>query len=164
MTEHSTAPAAAMSAPNPQHELDALIATVAALSQTSLAMAKHCLDIQTRLPGVVNAAIAAGLASLVPASGPVWVRGVALTPDQLEAAYPEGTGDDLAYHIVTIGRDPGLYASVPESNYQVLGVPNSKRLKKSSRMEALAYYRAKYAQQEVEKWVPEAVPTASAAK
>jgi len=47
MTDHSTAPATATSAPNPQQELDALVAIVAALSQTSLAMAKHCLDIQS---------------------------------------------------------------------------------------------------------------------
>ena len=37
----------ATSAPDPQAELDALVAEVAGMTQTSLALTKHCLDIQS---------------------------------------------------------------------------------------------------------------------
>ncbi|KAJ7149776.1 hypothetical protein C8R43DRAFT_1128266 [Mycena crocata] len=142
---------------NPQAELEAMIALSAGLTQMALAMAKHCLDVQTRLPGVVNAAIANGLAVLVPAA-PVWVRGVARTPAQLEAAHPPGSGDDVAYHVVTAGREPGLYTSVNESDDQVLGVPDSRRKRQGSRAEALAYYRIKWDEQKVVKWVSQTAP------
>ncbi|KAJ7449701.1 hypothetical protein B0H11DRAFT_2247042 [Mycena galericulata] len=153
MTEQST-PAVASSASNPEKELEALLATVAGLAQMSLALAKHCVDLQTRLPTVFNAAVKANVATIVPAA-PTWIELVARTPDQLDAAHPPGSGDDVAYHVVTAGREPGLYTSVAESDYQVNGVPMGKRLKKGNRIEALAYYRTKYASQEVHKWAPE---------
>jgi hypothetical protein len=40
-----------------------------------------------------------------------WVQGVPLTPDQLDASFPAGVGDDLAWQVVCIGREPGLYLS-----------------------------------------------------
>ncbi|KAJ7847560.1 hypothetical protein B0H13DRAFT_2362432 [Mycena leptocephala] len=127
MSDKSAAPA--ISDPSPQQELESLISLVAALSQMSLAMTKHCLDVQTKLPRVVNAAAAAGIAApITPAvASPTWVQLVALTPDQLDAAHPTGNLDDIAYHVVTIGRDPGLYTGTTESDYQVLGVPDGKR-------------------------------------
>ncbi|KAJ7113722.1 hypothetical protein C8R43DRAFT_961505 [Mycena crocata] len=166
MTENGT-PAAIIPS-NPQAELEAMIALSAGLTQMALAMAKHCLDVQTRLPGVVNAAIANGLAALVPAA-PVWTRGVARTPAELEAAHPPGSGDDVAYHVVTAGREPGLYTSVliqaiysDDSDDQVLGVPDSRRKRQGSRAEALAYYRIKWDDQKVVKWVPQTAPVVPA--
>ncbi|KAJ7434603.1 hypothetical protein B0H11DRAFT_2238419 [Mycena galericulata] len=161
MTDQSV-PAAATNASNAEKDLEALLATVAGLAQMSLAMTKHCVDLQTRLPTVFNAAVKANVATIVPAA-PTWVELVPRTPAQLEAAHPPGSGDDIAYHVVLSGREPGLYSSVAESDSQVLGVPNSKRLRKGSRLEALAYYRAKYNDQDVHKWAPEAEVLATTA-
>ncbi|KAJ7789716.1 hypothetical protein B0H14DRAFT_3502713 [Mycena olivaceomarginata] len=139
---------------SPKEELESLVSLVAALSQMSLDIAKHCLDVQTRLPGIVDAVIAAGVAAQIPPP-PTWVSGIARTPDELEAAHPATEDDDSqVLHVVTVGREPGLYATVAQSNYQVNGVPGAARLRMPGRVAALAYYRAKYAAHEVEKLVP----------
>ncbi|KAJ7030882.1 hypothetical protein C8F04DRAFT_1263366 [Mycena alexandri] len=164
MTDNS---ANAINASKPEEDLQALIATLAGLSQMALAMAKHCLDVQTRLPGIVNAAVAAQVAPI--SSILAWVPLVPRTPEELEAAHPPPSEGSIerAYHVVTTGREPGLYDNVEQSDYQVLGVPNSKRRKITGLAAALAYYRAKYAAQEVAKWGPQptadAAPTAEAA-
>ncbi|KAJ7776199.1 hypothetical protein B0H16DRAFT_1449641 [Mycena metata] len=152
MTDHS---ANAIHASTPEQELQASIALLADLSQMSLALAKRCLDLQTpaKLPGVINAAIAAQVA---PVAAPIlaWVRLMPRTPDEVDAAHPAlpaGTAEK-AYHVVTTGREPGLYDDIDESDYQVLGVPHAKRRKITGLAAALAYYRAKYAAQEVAKW------------
>ncbi|KAJ6467493.1 hypothetical protein C8R47DRAFT_1078616 [Mycena vitilis] len=143
--------ATAPSASTPQQELEALVARVAALSQMSLAMAKHCLDVQTKLPVVFNAAVEAGVGALTP-SPPAWVLLTARTPDELDAAHPSAPGlNEMSYHVVR-RREPGLYNSVEESDYQVLGVPGGKRRKITTRLAALAYYRERYASNEVQKW------------
>ncbi|KAJ7616996.1 hypothetical protein DFH06DRAFT_1343057 [Mycena polygramma] len=147
-----TSAATAPSASTPQQELEALVARVAALSQMSLAMAKHCLDVQTKLPIVFNAAVEAGVGPLIP-SPPAWVLLTARTPDELDAAHPPAPGlNEMSYHVVSKGREPGLYASVEESDYQVLGVPGGRRLKVTTRLAALAYYRERYDANEVQKW------------
>ncbi|KAJ7673509.1 hypothetical protein B0H17DRAFT_1140849 [Mycena rosella] len=150
MTDHNPA-AATSSSHSPSEELQELVAL-------------RCLEIQTQIPLAFNAAVANAIAEALPnhASAPptVIVKGVPRTPDQLDAAHPPGLGDNMAYHVVTTGREPGLYASVAESDAQVLGVP-SKRLRKSTRMEALAYYRFMYNDGKVEKWTPGAAAEAS---
>ncbi|KAJ6452900.1 hypothetical protein DFH09DRAFT_1117510 [Mycena vulgaris] len=153
MTADISLPAEATSASNPQAALEALVARVAALSKMSLALAQECLEVHTSLPTIVDAAVAAAVAAAIPPV-PTWVQGIARTPDEVDAAHPPGPGDDLVYHVVTIGREPGIYTSLRDSDYQVLGVPAGKRLKKSSRVEALAYYRLRYGENLVEKWVP----------
>ncbi|KAJ6518326.1 hypothetical protein C8R47DRAFT_1205381 [Mycena vitilis] len=162
MTDTSNSAAALTSALSPQEELDALVARVAALSQMALAMAKHCVDLQTKLPVIVSAAVAAGVRDLVP-SPAEWVLDVARTPDQLEAAHPAGPFDNIAYHVVTSGREPGLCASVDESDVQVLGVPGCARRRVVGRLAALAYYRAEFNSQRVSKWrLASAAPAATA--
>ncbi|KAJ7033054.1 hypothetical protein C8F04DRAFT_1261395 [Mycena alexandri] len=147
-------PVSAIAASTPQQELEAALALTAGLAQMSLKMAKHCLDLQTRLPGIVNAAIDAGVTAVLPPD-PVWVRLVARTPEEVEAEHPTGHLDDTkAWHVVYRGRDPGLYDNFHASDYQVLGVPNGRRQKITGFASALAYYRNKYVAQEVEKWGP----------
>ncbi|KAJ7632051.1 hypothetical protein B0H17DRAFT_1149998 [Mycena rosella] len=146
-----TFPAAATSSSNPcSEEMEELAAMVAGLSQMSLVIAQHCFDLQTQLPLAFNAAVAEAIAAALPPPT-VLVKGVPRTPDQLDAAHPPGSGDDIPYHVVTTGREPGLYASVAESDAQVHGVP-SKPLRKATRMEALAYYCSMYEDGKVEKW------------
>ncbi|KAJ6514778.1 hypothetical protein DFH09DRAFT_1328037 [Mycena vulgaris] len=84
----------------------------------------------------------------------IWTRGVPLTPDQLDASFPAGVGDDLPWQVVCIGREPGLYASADTANEQLTGVPNQFRQKKSTRLEALAFYRHRYNAGKVQKWTP----------
>jgi hypothetical protein len=35
----------------------------------------------------------------------------ALAPDELDALFPAGYGDNIHWHVVCVGRRPGLYAS-----------------------------------------------------
>ncbi|KAJ6553446.1 hypothetical protein B0H10DRAFT_2202009 [Mycena sp. CBHHK59/15] len=113
------------------------------------------LDVQASIPHVLAAQVGVAVAAASPpAATPLWVQGLPRSPRQLEAAHPPGSGDDLSYHVVCIGREPGLYSSTAEADYQVLGMPNQFRMKKSSRIEALAFYRHKFDLQEVAKWVP----------
>ncbi|KAJ7083944.1 hypothetical protein B0H15DRAFT_951698 [Mycena belliarum] len=169
----------ASNASTPQEEMDALVAKVAALTLMSLDMARLCVDVQNVVPGIAlskqalamtslcidvktqiapafSAAANRAVASLVNAPVPfpdhLWVKGVALTPDQLEASFAPGVGDEQTWHVVCIGREPGLYASPAEANLQIEGVPNQFREKKKSRVEALAFYRYRYETARVEKW------------
>ncbi|KAJ7085638.1 hypothetical protein B0H15DRAFT_801799 [Mycena belliarum] len=169
----------ASNASTPQEEMDALVAKVAALTLMSLDMARLCVDVQSialskqalemtslcidvktqiapALTAAANRAIAslanAPVAAPVPVPDHLWVKGIALTPDQLEASFGPGVGDEQTWHVVCIGREPGLYASPTEANIQIEGVPNQFREKKKSRVEALAFYRHRYESARVEKW------------
>ncbi|KAJ6457462.1 hypothetical protein DFH09DRAFT_1349643 [Mycena vulgaris] len=154
-----------------------------ALSRVSLDMTSRCLDVQAQIPAAFAAAAGAGAAATVapattvfPApeainspvdaqaidqSDLIWTRGIAATPEQLEASFPPGVGDDLPWQVVCIGREPGLYASADEANNQITGVPNQFRQKKSTRLEALAFYRHRYNAGKVQRWNPVA-PEAAA--
>ncbi|KAJ7467363.1 hypothetical protein B0H11DRAFT_1921400 [Mycena galericulata] len=175
MTDLS-APNPASNASNSQEELDTLVKRVAELSQMALDMthlcidvqavvpgialsrqafdmARACLDLRTVIPGVFARATGADPASATVA--PVdWIEEPAATPDQMDTYFPQGLGDDISWHVVCIGREPGLYASTEEADKQITGVPNQFRQKKTSRLEALAFYRIKYDSQKVHKMVP----------
>ncbi|KAJ7459013.1 hypothetical protein FB451DRAFT_1182599 [Mycena latifolia] len=142
---------------SPEQELAALVAQVTALSKLALEMTKHCIELHGKstplyaLPGVIASQVAAALA--VPAASSVdFISGTALTPDELEALFPPGVGDHQTWHVVCIGREPGLYPSAEDAEEQVKGVPNQFRQKKSGRLEALSFYRYKYLRGEVIKY------------
>ncbi|KAJ7120867.1 hypothetical protein C8R44DRAFT_877194 [Mycena epipterygia] len=154
-------------ASTPTEEMDALIVQVADLSKLALKMTQHCIDLHDNIPRVVviqvAAKVAAELAALAdtaaapttadnPASDE-FVELPAPTPDELDALFPIGTGDSQVWHVVCIGREPGLYANHMDAYDQITGVPNSFRMKKSSLCEALNFYRWRYARQEVKKLV-----------
>ncbi|KAJ6478446.1 hypothetical protein DFH09DRAFT_1108306 [Mycena vulgaris] len=88
-----------------------------------------------------------------------FVQGVALTPAQLDAQFPPGTGDTQTWHVVCIGREPGFERATD----QVRGIPNQLRQKKSSRQEALNLYRYKHQAGHVQKWNEVTVAPAPAA-
>ncbi|KAJ7120585.1 hypothetical protein C8R43DRAFT_959823 [Mycena crocata] len=81
-----------------------------------------------------------------------WVQAQALTPDQLEASYAKGVCDNVAWQVVCIGREPGMYIDPDDAKANVEGVPSGFRKKKDSRLEALAFYRARYEDGKVQKW------------
>ncbi|KAJ7114168.1 hypothetical protein C8R43DRAFT_1138452 [Mycena crocata] len=89
-----------------------------------------------------------------------WVQAQALTPDQLEASYAKGVCDNVAWQVVCIGREPGMYIDPDDAKANVEGVPSGFRKKKDSRLEALAFYRARYEDGKVQKW--RALPIAPA--
>ncbi|KAJ7774528.1 hypothetical protein DFH07DRAFT_952238 [Mycena maculata] len=101
----------------PEQEMAVLLAQLAALSRSSLDITRACIDLT--------------------ATGPSFVFGVPQTPDELDALFPPGRGDNQVWHVVTIGRNPGF----AEADDEVLGIPNQHRRRKTSRQEALAYYR-----------------------
>ncbi|KAJ6471703.1 hypothetical protein DFH09DRAFT_1110460 [Mycena vulgaris] len=174
----------ATTAATPDEELAALVAQVAALSKTALELTKNCIDIHhtiiDTIPRVVASQVAAALAAAAVVPAGDFVQGIALTPDQLDAQFPPGTGDTQTWHVVCIGREPGLYASAFVSfvsstltllshsisdlaTDQVRGIPNQLRQKKSSRQEALNFYRYKHQAGLVQKWNEVTPAPASAA-
>ncbi|KAJ7441888.1 hypothetical protein FB451DRAFT_1360221 [Mycena latifolia] len=145
----------------PEQELAALVAKVTVLSKLALEMTKHCIDLHDALPGVIASQVAAALAAVTGPSAD-FIQGSALTPNELDALFPPGVGENQTWHVVCIGRNPGLYPSAEDADEQVKGVPNQFRQKKAGRVEALSFYRYKYNRGEVLKFV-DIVATAAAA-
>ncbi|KAK7027716.1 hypothetical protein R3P38DRAFT_949215 [Favolaschia claudopus] len=102
----------------------------------------------------VSAAAPAPAATSVD-SDPVFVRGTPKTPDQLAIDHPEGTGE-ICY-VVICGREPGIYYKASDADRVCNGVPNQLKAKKTSRIDALDWYRSLYngpaADEGVQKWV-----------
>ncbi|KAJ7233879.1 hypothetical protein B0H12DRAFT_1239235 [Mycena haematopus] len=151
MTTPTNAQPLTDAAADAQGALDALVATVAGLTQMSLALTQGCLDVQTKLPGLMKAAFEAHLPD-----EPSWIEVNARTPAELDAAHPPGPGDDLTYHVVTVGREPGLYLSV----YSGFRLSSAWRAKLQASQEAhsfggAAWYRFKYDHGDVHKMLPE---------
>ncbi|KAJ7214608.1 hypothetical protein C8J57DRAFT_1255720 [Mycena rebaudengoi] len=119
-------------------ELHALLSQVGTLIQMSLDMAKVGVDVQQHIPSIlahhVDDAIA-GIPSLVAA--------------QVAAQVAAAAGTAAA---VLVGREPGIYQSVTTSDELVKGVPSAGHRRKSSRLEALTYYRVNYDAGKVKKW------------
>ncbi|KAJ7234265.1 hypothetical protein C8J57DRAFT_1249407 [Mycena rebaudengoi] len=148
-----------------QEELDALTSKVSSLVNLSIEVVRFATDIQHRLPLLiarqsqemsqkVAEQVAEQLAAALPPPGSplyTYTEGIALTPAQLEATFANAN-EDQNWHVVTVGGDPGLYSSITESDNRVLGYPNGDRRRKSSRTEALAYYRRQYEANKVVKW------------
>ncbi|KAJ7276580.1 hypothetical protein C8J57DRAFT_193311 [Mycena rebaudengoi] len=137
-------------APTPD-KMEAFVAKVATLARLAAEVTKLAIDVQTELPDVVDAAIDAACQE-EENTDPVWVAGIPLTPDDLEAKFPPGTGEHQHWYVVLCGRSPGLYPSYTDCDSQVHGVPNQARKKRRGRAEALAFYRASYDRGEVEQW------------
>ncbi|KAJ7227794.1 hypothetical protein C8J57DRAFT_1534864 [Mycena rebaudengoi] len=130
----------------------AFVAKVATLSRLAADLTKLAIEVQTELPDIVQAAIDSAFQEETPDA--VWVAGTPLTPDDLDAKFPPGTGEHQHWYVVLRGRSPGLYPRSLNCDDQVLGVPNQYREKKRGRAEALAFYRASYNRGEVEQWTP----------
>ncbi|KAJ7182441.1 hypothetical protein C8R43DRAFT_1116087 [Mycena crocata] len=126
MTDHSTS---SPNAATPEQELAALLANVALVSKAALDMTQHCINLHDTIPDVIASHVTAALAAATapapaPAqpAGPEFAETVAVTPDQLDARWPPDSRYD-------------------DCDEQVLGVPKQSRMKKTSRAEALNYYR-----------------------
>ncbi|KAJ7883020.1 hypothetical protein B0H14DRAFT_2565092 [Mycena olivaceomarginata] len=129
-------------APTSQQELGALVSKVTALSKLTLDMTRLCIEVNDALPAVVQGQVVAALAAAVPSI--TWYHSAAPLPDEIDAMFPPGLFDNEPWHVVCIGRRPGLYASYMDADDQVRNVPNQSRKRKDTREEALLYYRAQH--------------------
>ncbi|KAJ7725127.1 hypothetical protein B0H14DRAFT_3519409 [Mycena olivaceomarginata] len=141
-------------------ELEALVALVARLSTATMDVVRLTAEVQAKLPAVVAGEVVAARAATAAAQAaqaaqaeatatdpapdaadPLWVRGTPKTPAQLELQYPEGSGETWA-----------------EADSNCNKVPNQLKAKRTSRLEALAWYRREYhgplSSTGVQKWTP----------
>ncbi|KAJ7262379.1 hypothetical protein C8J57DRAFT_1719329 [Mycena rebaudengoi] len=142
-------------------ELEELTSKVSSLLNLSIEVIKLATEVQHRLPLIMarqaremSEQIAAQVAAALPPPGSSlysYTKGVAITPDALEAAHANST-EHIKYHVVTIGGDPGIYTSITESDHRVLGYPSCDRRRKDTRTKALTYYRVQYEAGNVLRW------------
>jgi hypothetical protein len=130
MTSSAAATKTSSSAPT---ELEALVALVDRFAASSLETTRLAVELQgispistdcaltnvfaAKLPVVLAAEVAAVTSAAATvaaetdaeAAGPVFVRGVAKTPAQLEATFPEGSGK--TWYVVIRGCELGMYCT-----------------------------------------------------
>ncbi|KAJ7858220.1 hypothetical protein B0H14DRAFT_3447344 [Mycena olivaceomarginata] len=152
--------------PTPPQQLEALLTEVLALSKLALDivqrsidlddktvsklaldLTRHSVAINDQIPQVVCSHVDAANAVMCPAR--VFYQGTAPTPAELDALFPPGQGDNKAYHVVCVGRAPGLYDTSEEANAQVDGVPTASCRRVVGHLSALAYYRQMFDAQRV---------------
>ncbi|KAJ7264658.1 hypothetical protein C8J57DRAFT_1718543 [Mycena rebaudengoi] len=105
------------------------------------------IEVQNRLPALMAATVDRS-------GGPPFTSGIPISPDALETFIPPNTGE--IWYVVIVGREPGLYRTPTEANAQTDGVPGQFSQKKTSRREALAFYRERFGNPPphgVHKWV-----------
>ncbi|KAJ7687253.1 hypothetical protein B0H17DRAFT_1136379 [Mycena rosella] len=133
-------------APNPATtELEALIALVGRLSVAATEATRLAADAQEKLPALLTASIEATrlaievdsklpmVLALHSAAATTWIRAVPKTPTMIEQEFPEGSGETW------------FLSHIGEANVQTDGVPNQFQQKKTSRREAILFYRDNYA-------------------
>ncbi|KAJ6452168.1 hypothetical protein C8R47DRAFT_1229514 [Mycena vitilis] len=159
----NNAPRDSTTAATSDQDMAAMVSQLAALSKLALKMTALCIDVGERLPHVIQAQVDAKVAAALDAAMPSdpaveFYRSAGPTPDEIDAQFPQGRGDNQEWHVVCVGRNPGLYATSTEADSQVLGVPHQARKKKDNRQEALLYYRTQHGLGEVMR-VSEAPPS-----
>ncbi|KAJ6483369.1 hypothetical protein C8R45DRAFT_931978 [Mycena sanguinolenta] len=83
----------------------------------------------------------------------VWVRVNALTPNKVEEIHVDEEDGIRDWWIVYIGREPNIYKTKEEADAQVKGCPIQQYRLRNSKQEALTYYRRKWNEGLVAKWV-----------
>ncbi|KAJ7214191.1 hypothetical protein C8J57DRAFT_1612119 [Mycena rebaudengoi] len=91
------------------------------------------IEVQDRLPAV-----------LARANGPPFTAGTPISPETLATFIPPNSGE--TWYVVIVGREPGMYRTPTEANLQTDGVPGQFSQKKTSRREALDFYRERFGQ------------------
>ncbi|KAJ6493967.1 hypothetical protein C8R47DRAFT_1213653 [Mycena vitilis] len=115
-------------------DLDALVELVGRLAVAANEATRMAQEVQAKLPLALERHAA---------SSTTWIRGVPKTPADLDRAFPDGSGE--TWYVVIRGREPGLCRTSEEANALTDGVPHQFRRKKTSRREALDFYREHYA-------------------
>lgn len=94
------------------------------VSKLAVDLTRHSVAINNQIPQVVCSHVDAAIAEIRRTSSftilfpisvdilqatRVFYQGTAPTPTELDALFPPGQGDNKAYHVVCVGRAPGLY-------------------------------------------------------
>ncbi|KAJ7448395.1 hypothetical protein FB451DRAFT_1187818 [Mycena latifolia] len=114
-------------------ELDVLITLIGHLAVASSKATRLAAEVQSKLPAAL---------ALHTAGATTWVRAPPKTPAELEREFPEGSGE--VWYVVIRGREPGMYRTASEATALTNGVPHQFHRKKTSRREALLFYRDNY--------------------
>ncbi|KAJ7834686.1 hypothetical protein B0H13DRAFT_2369773 [Mycena leptocephala] len=157
-------------------ELEALVALVNRFATSSLETTRLAVELQgmsrisphlaltdalaAKLPVVLAAEISAvtavaatDAAAAAEREEEEYAAAAAADPIFLEAAFPEGSGE--TWDVAIPGREPGMYRTSAEADALCNGVPNQLKRKKTSRREAIAWYREHYLAgppNDVQKW------------
>ncbi|KAF8214424.1 hypothetical protein K438DRAFT_1749545 [Mycena galopus ATCC 62051] len=135
----------------------AVMATVDELVVCTLRIQRTALDLQVKLPQILDCVAqeeaADSQAADSQAADNTWVRAVAKTPAQV-TALNDGVPDGSRHcWVVYVGREPGLYHTIEEADHQIKGCPGQQYRRKGSKTEALASYAQWFQEGKVEKWV-----------
>ncbi|KAJ7896407.1 hypothetical protein B0H14DRAFT_3425775 [Mycena olivaceomarginata] len=138
-------------------ELMAVLATVDQLVVRSMRTTAAAQELQLKLPALV-ARIEQIEAAQPPAdaqeeSQVTWVPGVPKTPAHVTAEHAAAPSGSRSWYVVYVGREPGLYTTVEEADFQIKGVPGQQYRRCANKAEALALYTAKHIAGEVDKLV-----------
>ncbi|KAJ6527492.1 hypothetical protein B0H19DRAFT_1084036 [Mycena capillaripes] len=138
----------ATNTPNAREELAALIATADKLQLRANSLARTATLVRDKVHDVLRTLNEEAVADNV------WVRAVAKTPDTVEAEHAAAPDGSHPWWVVFVGREPGLYTTVQDSDAQIKGCPHQQcRRRRNSKAEALFFYRRMHEQGEVVKWV-----------
>ncbi|KAJ6556335.1 hypothetical protein B0H19DRAFT_1071442 [Mycena capillaripes] len=132
---------------SPREELAALVEIVDKLVLRANALTRMAREVQTKLPNILDRLNAEA------AADHVWVRAVAKDPAVVEAEHASELNGSRGWWVVYVGREPGLYTTVEAANIQINGCPGQQCRRKGSKAEALLFYRQKWDDGEVRKWV-----------
>ncbi|KAJ6632047.1 hypothetical protein B0H10DRAFT_2206459 [Mycena sp. CBHHK59/15] len=128
-------------------ELRAAIAAVEKLLNCADSLTRTAEELQDKLSLVLNRL------NEEAAADNVFVRAVPKTPAQVTAEHEEVPDGSRTWWVVYIGREPGLYTTIEQADVQIKGCPNQQYRRKTSKIEALAFYEHMYKNNQVEKWV-----------
>ncbi|KAJ6515215.1 hypothetical protein C8R45DRAFT_1086429 [Mycena sanguinolenta] len=80
-----------------------------------------------------------------------WTAGTPRTPAQVAAEHANVAEGSRSLWVVFVRREPGVYTTIESADLQIKGVPNQQYRRKSSKSEALQFYREKYDAGQVQK-------------
>ncbi|KAJ6487389.1 hypothetical protein C8R47DRAFT_1216166 [Mycena vitilis] len=138
---------AATTAPSAHEELRAVIAAVTELLDKAHELTTSAQALYDRLPGLID------LINEEAAEDNIFVRASAKTLAQVTAEHLNEPDGSRPWWVVYVGREPGLYTTIEAANRQIKGCPGQEYRKKSSKVEALAFYALMHEDNAVEKWV-----------
>ncbi|KAJ7891643.1 hypothetical protein B0H14DRAFT_3428429 [Mycena olivaceomarginata] len=134
-------------------ELMAVLATVDQLVRKSVPSTYPSLKLPALVARIEQIEAAQPPADAQEESQVTWVPGVPKTPAHVTAEHAAAPSGSRSWYVVYVGREPGLYTTVEEADFQIKGVPGQQYRRRANKAEALALYTAKHIAGEVEKLV-----------
>ncbi|KAJ7434295.1 hypothetical protein FB451DRAFT_1195496 [Mycena latifolia] len=123
-------------------ELEVLVTLIGRLAVASSEATRLAAEVQYFLLSGPSLAKLPATLALHTAGATTWVRAPPKTPADLEREFPDGSGE--VWYVVIRGWEPGMYRTAGEATALTNGVPHQFHRKKTSRREALLFYRDNY--------------------